>query len=89
LADVGSFGGVSPFGLYDMVGNAWEWTASTPGAYPGGTTLVSKPGDFRVIRGGSWSTAKEQATTTYRGYLARDSRDTDKTGFRCVLDVAR
>jgi serine/threonine-protein kinase len=89
LADVGSFEGVSPFGVYDMVGNAWEWTASTPDAYPGGAPLASKLGDFRVIRGGSWSTSKEQATTTYRGYLSHDSRETDKTGFRCAGDAAQ
>jgi formylglycine-generating enzyme required for sulfatase activity len=89
LADVGSFKGSSPFGAYDMVGNAWEWTASPPSAYPGGPAPALKPGDFRVIRGGSWSTPKEQATTTYRGYLERGSGDTDKTGFRCAKDAAR
>lgn len=89
LADVGSFAGASPFGLYDMVGNAWEWTASPPAAYPGGAAAPPKPADFRVIRGGSWSTPKEQATATYRGYLERGSLDTDKTGFRCAMDAGR
>jgi formylglycine-generating enzyme required for sulfatase activity len=88
LAVVGSFKGASPFGAYDMVGNAWEWTASAPFAYPGGRAPASVPGEFRVIRGGSWSTPKEQATATYRGYLARGSGDTDKTGFRCAKDAA-
>ena len=86
-AVVGSFKGASPFGAYDMVGNAWEWTTSPPSAYPGGRAPASRPGDFRVIRGGSWSTPKEQATATYRGYLARGSGDTDKTGFRCAKDA--
>jgi formylglycine-generating enzyme required for sulfatase activity len=89
LTDVGSFRGASPFGVYDMAGNAWEWTASPLSAYPGGRAAPPKPGDFRVIRGGSWSTLKEQATTTYRGYLPRDSTETDKTGFRCARDVAQ
>ncbi len=89
LADVGSFKGTSPFGAYDMVGNAWEWTASPPSVYPGGSARTTQPGDFRVIRGGSWSTPNGQATTTYRGYLERGSRDTDKTGFRCAMDAAQ
>jgi formylglycine-generating enzyme required for sulfatase activity len=87
VADVGSFKGVSPNGCFDMVGNVWEWTASPLAPYPGGPAAASKAGDFRVIRGGSWSTPKEQATTTYRGYLASNSSDTDKTGFRCARDV--
>ncbi len=92
LVDVGSFKGASPFGVYDMIGNAWEWTASPFAAYPGGALLTTKPTkdvDYRVIRGGSWSTPKGNATATYRGYLPRDSADTDKTGFRCAMDVAQ
>lgn len=34
FSDVGSFKGASPYGLFDMVGNAWEWTASDLVAYP-------------------------------------------------------
>lgn len=88
-AEVGQHGGASPSGAFDMVGNVWEWTASQPAAYPGGPALTLKAGDFRVIRGGAWSTPKSQATTTYRGYLERGSGDVDKTGFRCAKDVPK
>lgn len=55
---VGSFA-PNGYGLYDMVGNMWEWCwdwyssnyyASSPGAEPRGPTSGSR----RVIRGGSW-----------------------------------
>ena len=86
LVDVGSYpDGKSSAGVVDMIGNAWEWTASDLSAYPGGQ-LPSPPGkDFKIIRGGSWKEDKSQATATYRGYLAaRGAKDYSATGFRCV-----
>ena len=86
--DVGSYKSASPFGTYDMVGNAWEWTASKLAAYPGGQLSKQPSGDLRVIRGGSYSESKDEATTTYRrGYPARGNYDYANTGFRCVKDL--
>ncbi|MDT4966965.1 MAG: gamma-glutamyl hercynylcysteine S-oxide synthase, partial [Acidobacteriota bacterium] len=65
LAEVGRYEGTSPFGVFDMIGNAWEWTASDLKAYPGGQLPTKLLGDTKVIRGGSWKEGKE-ATTTYR-----------------------
>ncbi len=88
LADVGSFKGASPYGVMDMVGNAWEWTATKLVAYPGGQLSKPMTGDLRVIRGGSYTESKDEATTTYRrGYPARGNYDYANTGFRCVRDV--
>lgn len=88
LASVGSFKGASPFGALDMVGNVWEWTASPLAAYPGGQMSIKPAGDMRVIRGGSYESTKENATTTYRGWLARaTAKSYDQTGFRCVKDA--
>ena len=86
---VGWTKGESPFGLRDMVGNVWEWTASDFKPYPGGRLPANLPsGDLKVIRGGSYESTKETATTTYRtGWPARGAKTYDQTGFRCVKDV--
>jgi formylglycine-generating enzyme required for sulfatase activity len=48
------------FGLYDMAGNAWQWTAdcyhnSYDGAPSDGSAWTTGTCDLRVLRGGSWS----------------------------------
>ena len=88
LAEVGEFGGLSPYGAVDMVGNAWEWTASTLVAYPNGTLSQPPEPDYKVIRGGSYFDTPREATTTYRAsYPERDASDYSKIGFRCVRDI--
>ncbi|HWN10173.1 MAG TPA: bifunctional serine/threonine-protein kinase/formylglycine-generating enzyme family protein [Pyrinomonadaceae bacterium] len=89
MADVAAHKGTSPFGTFDMVGNAWEWTASNFKPYPGRGLPGSQPsGDLRVIRGGCYESTKDYATTTYRaGWPARGASTYDQTGFRCAKDV--
>jgi formylglycine-generating enzyme required for sulfatase activity len=89
MADVGFYKGTSPFGAFDMIGNAWEWTASDLRAYPGGSLPPNLPGgNLKVIRGGSYESTKEYATTTYRtGWPARGAATYAQTGFRCVSDI--
>ena len=87
FTEVGKFEGVSPFGIYDLVGNAWEWTASDFTAYPNGKLPDAFTGksNLKTIRGGSFEATKNFATTTYRiGWAATGAVNYDRTGFRCV-----
>ncbi len=63
--------GVSPFGIYGMAGNVWEWCADwfdsnfyihTPGENPTGP----ETGTSRVIRGGSWYNSEQLARCAFR-----------------------
>lgn len=64
-------GGYRPnaWGLYDMHGNAWEWTRSTYAAYPyrendGRNDLDD--GRPRVVRGGSWYDRPKRCRSAFR-----------------------
>ena len=88
IVAVATFKETSPFQCYDMVGNAWEWTASKLVSYPGGRLGQQASDDLRVIRGGSWQSDRGSATTTYRfGWPASGGRDYSNTSFRCARDV--
>ncbi len=84
LVDVGSYDCSSPFGAKDLIGNAWEWTASDWIPYPGGRLASQTSGGEKVIRGGSWESPPGAATAIYRvGF----NEPGDQTGFRCAKDA--
>jgi formylglycine-generating enzyme required for sulfatase activity len=89
MVEVGTYKSASPFGIFDLIGNAWEWTATNLEPYPNGTMPKVKPNvDYKIIRGGSWESTSKSATTTRRGfYGARDEDSYANTSFRCVKDV--
>jgi serine/threonine-protein kinase len=92
LVDVGTFKGASPFGAYDMVGNAWEWTASDWAAYSGGSLTKAPPyPDMKVMRGNFWEADDQHATTTFRIGWPADAADPNvsykNAGFRCAKDA--
>lgn len=88
LANVGSYGCASPFGACDLIGNAWEWTATSMSPYPAGKLPIEVSDNLKVIRGGSFAEDRTQATATYRGYLEAGSPENKRMGFRCVRDMA-
>ncbi len=79
--------GPSPFGALDMIGNAWEWTSSDLTAYPGGELSEHTQPGHKVIRGGSFSTNRDQANTTFRKCYPGTAGDYSEIGFRCVQDL--
>ena len=85
-APVGSFA-ANAFGLYDMVGNVWEWTEdcwypSYQGAPADGSALTSSDCCCRVVRGGSWRDYPGNLRPAWRGGAFSDNRDDNFLGFR-------
>lgn len=81
--------GRSPFGVWDMAGNAWEWVSSAYRPYPyrsdDGRELPD-PGPVRSTRGGGLDSPPGEITTTQRGRsLSRAPRaGHHNIGFRCA-----
>lgn len=89
LVPVGSFEeGRSPYGIYDMAGNAWEWVSdwydydyykNSPRRNPIGPAA----GDSKVVRGGSWLYISEFLRSAHR-FAAQPTNRYFGYGFRCA-----
>ncbi len=88
LAPVGSFeAGKSPYGIYDMAGNAWEWVFDWYDHDSYVTSLEKNPigpakGDQKVVRGGSWLYVSDFLRSAHR-FNAQPMNRHFGYGFRC------
>jgi formylglycine-generating enzyme required for sulfatase activity len=94
MAPVGSFR-PNGFGLYDMLGNVWQWLAdcwneSYVGAPGDGSAWQAGDCSKRVLRGGSWSNLPEFIRSAARSRADAAGRDADYSsyaGFRVARSL--
>jgi len=81
--------GKSPYGIYDMAGNVWEWVSdwyddgyykNSPQQNPGGPSM----GGFKVIRGGSSTSSPRNLRSADRYWDPPSFRSLYFPGFRCA-----
>jgi formylglycine-generating enzyme required for sulfatase activity len=86
-APVGTELGVSPYGILNMAGNVYEWTADDFNAYPENDKYIQE--DFgkglKTLRGGAYDDGISEQRTSTRCGFRKDYEDVD-VGFRCARD---
>ncbi|NXE84614.1 SUMF2 enzyme, partial [Cochlearius cochlearius] len=89
VSPVDAFPPQNNYGLYDLLGNTWEWTASE--YLPPGLSSRQRAQNMKVLRGASWidtadGSANHKARVTTRMGNTPDSAS-DNLSFRCAADV--
>jgi formylglycine-generating enzyme required for sulfatase activity len=87
-APVGSFA-ANPFGIYDTVGNVWEWVQDIYSSDYYSSSIYSDPsgpytGSSRVYRGSGWNRPASFCRAAYRGFNSPGYRSS-RLGFRLLL----
>ena len=82
--------GTSWVGALDLLGNVWEWNWDWHALYEGHEWLQHPNSDavetYRVLRGGSWDTARGHARNAFRNWYLPDKYE-NSIGFRCASDI--
>lgn len=81
-------GGLAPnrFGIYDMLGNVWEWCTDWYAPYaqePVVDPVGPSTGEARVVRGGGWWSVAGELDAGHRSFTRPDYHF-KFLGFRCV-----
>ncbi|OKH44726.1 hypothetical protein NIES2101_27640 [Calothrix sp. HK-06] len=84
--------GQSAYGMYDALGNVWEWTNSWFDAYQGfeyypyiGYSQVYFDNKHKVLKGSSWATRPMAMRASFRNWYYPHVRQIF-SGFRCASD---
>ena len=87
---VGSYlSGQSPYGIFDLAGNVWEWIMDWYDSDHYANSITRNPqgpaiGQSRVFRGGSWNDDNDYLRSALRG-RGTPSYSSNMLGFRCVV----
>ena len=78
------------FGLYDMIGNVWEWCSNQYGYYSSKKqdehSDATSSGAGSVFRGGSWGYEAKFCRSAFRNAIAPDFKS-DNLGLRIVREI--